>query len=158
MPASRPKENYTKPRRSDWAKKSALIILALNQRNTTWRSRLRRRPGHRHATGMCWCQATMWTGNYGRGPYIKEDGTKRFAKDSRKHGCFHVVGTPNSAAAIQKIAMSPVVVSPKATQRQRSSRSTKKCDPIRLRRRESSCGRDIHPRALARQSDRHRWR
>jgi hypothetical protein len=23
--------------------------------------------------------------------YIKEDGTKRFAKDSRKHGCFHVV-------------------------------------------------------------------
>jgi putative DNA primase/helicase len=42
--------------------------------------------------------------------YIKEDGTKRFAKDSRKHGCFHVVGAPNGAAALQKIAMSPVVV------------------------------------------------
>jgi hypothetical protein len=33
-----------------------------------------------------------------------------FAKDSRKHGCFHVVGAPNGAAALQKIAMSPVVV------------------------------------------------
>ena len=42
--------------------------------------------------------------------YIKEDGTKRFAKDSRKHGCFHVVGAPNGTAALQKIAMSPVVV------------------------------------------------
>jgi putative DNA primase/helicase len=42
--------------------------------------------------------------------YIKEDGTKRFAKDSRKHGCFHVVGAPNGAAALQTIAMSPVVV------------------------------------------------
>ena len=42
--------------------------------------------------------------------YIKEDGTKRFAKDSRKHGCFHVVGAPNGAAALQKIAMSPVLV------------------------------------------------
>jgi phage/plasmid primase-like uncharacterized protein len=42
--------------------------------------------------------------------YIKEDGTKRFAKDSRKHGCFHVVGAPNVAAALQKLAMSPVVV------------------------------------------------
>jgi putative DNA primase/helicase len=42
--------------------------------------------------------------------YIKEDGTKRFAKNSRKHGCFHVVGAPNGAAALQQIAMSPVVV------------------------------------------------
>ena len=42
--------------------------------------------------------------------YIKEDGTKRFAKNSRKHGCFHVVGAPNGAAALQKIAISPVVV------------------------------------------------
>ena len=24
--------------------------------------------------------------------YIQEDGTKRFAKDSRKEGCFHIVG------------------------------------------------------------------
>jgi phage/plasmid primase-like uncharacterized protein len=42
--------------------------------------------------------------------YIKADGTKRFAKDSRKQGCFHVVGAPNSAAALQKIAVSPVLV------------------------------------------------
>jgi putative DNA primase/helicase len=42
--------------------------------------------------------------------YIKEDGTKRFAKDSRKHGCCHLVGTPNGATALQQVAMSPVVV------------------------------------------------
>jgi putative DNA primase/helicase len=42
--------------------------------------------------------------------YIKEDGTKRFAKESRKHGCFHVVGAWNAASALQKIAVSPVVV------------------------------------------------
>jgi hypothetical protein len=35
------------------------------------RSRLRRRLGHRRATGMCWCQATMWTGNYGRSSISK---------------------------------------------------------------------------------------
>jgi hypothetical protein len=38
------------------------------------------------------------------------DGTKRFAKDSRKHGCFHLVGAPNGATALQQLAMSPVVV------------------------------------------------
>jgi putative DNA primase/helicase len=42
--------------------------------------------------------------------YIKEDGTKRFAKESRKHGCFHVVGAPYGAMAVQKIESSPVVV------------------------------------------------
>jgi putative DNA primase/helicase len=42
--------------------------------------------------------------------YIKEDGTKRFAKESRKHGCFHVVGAANGATALQKIAVSPVVI------------------------------------------------
>lgn len=42
--------------------------------------------------------------------YIKEDGTKRFAKNSRKQGCFHLIGAPNGAAAIQAIAMSPVAV------------------------------------------------
>jgi hypothetical protein len=42
--------------------------------------------------------------------YIKEDGTKRFAKESRKHGCFHVIGAANGAAALQKISLSPVVV------------------------------------------------
>ena len=46
-------------------------------------------------------EGKLWTVQY-----IKEDGTKRFAKNSRKHGCFHVVG----AAALQKIALSPVVV------------------------------------------------
>lgn len=30
--------------------------------------------------------------------YIQEDGTKRFAKDSRKDGCFHVVGGMNALA------------------------------------------------------------
>jgi putative DNA primase/helicase len=50
-------------------------------------------------------QGKLWTIQY-----IKADGTKRFAKDSRKHGCFHVVGAPNSAAALQKIAVSPVIV------------------------------------------------
>ena len=35
---------------------------------------------------------------------------KRFAKESRKQGCFHVVGAPNAAAAPQKIAVSPVAV------------------------------------------------
>jgi putative DNA primase/helicase len=42
--------------------------------------------------------------------YIKEYGTKRFAKNSRKNGCFHVIGASNAASALQKIAMSPVVV------------------------------------------------
>jgi putative DNA primase/helicase len=54
--------------------------------------------------GYDW-QGTLWTVQY-----IKADGTKRFAKDSRKHGCFHVVGAPTSAAALQEIAVSPVVV------------------------------------------------
>jgi hypothetical protein len=36
--------------------------------------------------------------------------TPPLAKDLRKHGCFHVVGAPNGAAALQKIAMSRVVV------------------------------------------------
>jgi putative DNA primase/helicase len=50
-------------------------------------------------------EGKLWTVQY-----IREDGTKRFAKNSRKHGCFHVIGAQNGPAAIQKIAMSPVVV------------------------------------------------
>jgi hypothetical protein len=50
-------------------------------------------------------EGKLWTVQY-----IKEDGTKRFAKESRKHGCFHVVGAANAAAALQKIGLSPVVV------------------------------------------------
>src|SRR6202035_3180129 len=50
-------------------------------------------------------EGKLWTVQY-----IKEDGTKRFAKNSRKHGCFHVAGALNGAAGLQKIAMSPVVV------------------------------------------------
>ncbi|WP_115710985.1 zincin-like metallopeptidase domain-containing protein [Legionella sainthelensi] len=33
------------------------------------------------------CEGTLWTVQY-----ISKDGTKRFAKDSRKEGCFHVIG------------------------------------------------------------------
>jgi len=41
--------------------------------------------------------------------YIKEDGTKRFARESRKHGCFHVVGAANSIEGLQKLGNSPVI-------------------------------------------------
>jgi putative DNA primase/helicase len=43
-------------------------------------------------------------------PVYQRGWAKRFAKNSRKHGCFHVVGVHNGAAALQKIALSPVVV------------------------------------------------
>jgi putative DNA primase/helicase len=36
--------------------------------------------------------------------YIREDGTKRFAKDSRKEGCFHVVG------GIKALVKSPILM------------------------------------------------
>jgi putative DNA primase/helicase len=36
--------------------------------------------------------------------YIREDGTKRFAKDSKKEGCFHVVG------GMAELAKAPVIV------------------------------------------------
>jgi putative DNA primase/helicase len=36
--------------------------------------------------------------------YIREDGTKRFAKNSRKEGCFHVVGE------IKALVKSPILV------------------------------------------------
>ena len=36
--------------------------------------------------------------------YIKEDGTKRFAKDSKKEGCFHVVG------GMAELAKAPAIV------------------------------------------------
>ncbi|CAM4473502.1 MAG: hypothetical protein LEGION0403_FIIPPAGN_02403 [Legionella sp.] len=36
--------------------------------------------------------------------YIKEDGTKRFAKDSRKEGCFHVVG------GMENLSLAPAIV------------------------------------------------
>jgi phage/plasmid primase-like uncharacterized protein len=41
--------------------------------------------------------------------YIKEDGTKRFARESRKHGCFHVIGAANSIDGLQKLRNSPVI-------------------------------------------------
>jgi phage/plasmid primase-like uncharacterized protein len=37
--------------------------------------------------------------------YVREDGTKRFAKDSRKDGCFHVVGD-----GLDELAKAPVIV------------------------------------------------
>jgi putative DNA primase/helicase len=49
-------------------------------------------------------EGKLWTVQY-----IKEDGTKRFARDSRKHGCFHVVGAANAAEGLQKLANSPVI-------------------------------------------------
>jgi phage/plasmid primase-like uncharacterized protein len=41
--------------------------------------------------------------------YIKADGTKRFARESRKQGCFRVVGAINAAEGLQKLANSPVI-------------------------------------------------
>lgn len=38
--------------------------------------------------------------------YIQEDGTKRFAKDSRKEGCFHVVGGMEQLAAAPALVIS----------------------------------------------------
>lgn len=38
--------------------------------------------------------------------YIQEDGTKRFAKDSRKEGCFHVVGGLDALAAVPALVIS----------------------------------------------------
>jgi phage/plasmid primase-like uncharacterized protein len=46
-------------------------------------------------------EGKLWTVQYG-----KEDGTKRFAKNSRKHGCFHVVDAAKGPTALQKIALS----------------------------------------------------
>ncbi len=45
------------------------------------------------------CEGTLWTVQY-----IAEDGTKRFAKDSRKEGCFHVLG------GLAKLAETPIIV------------------------------------------------
>ncbi|CAM4497697.1 MAG: DNA primase TraC [Legionella sp.] len=36
--------------------------------------------------------------------YIREDGTKRFAKDSRKEGCFHVVG------GFENLSQAPAII------------------------------------------------
>uniref|UniRef100_UPI003F5D4FF8 zincin-like metallopeptidase domain-containing protein n=1 Tax=Xanthomonas oryzae TaxID=347 RepID=UPI003F5D4FF8 len=38
--------------------------------------------------------------------YIQEDGTKRFAKDSKKEGCFHPVGGMNALAAAPALVIS----------------------------------------------------
>ncbi|KTD55145.1 DNA primase traC [Legionella sainthelensi] len=45
------------------------------------------------------CEGILWTVQY-----IAEDGTKRFAKDSRKEGCFHVLG------GLEKLSGTPVIV------------------------------------------------
>ena len=52
----------------------------------------------------------MWTGNCGRSSTSKRTEQSDLRRIRAKHGCFHVVGAPNGAAALQKIAMSPVVV------------------------------------------------
>jgi putative DNA primase/helicase len=38
--------------------------------------------------------------------YIQEDGTKRFAKDSRKEGCFHAVGGMDALARAPALVIS----------------------------------------------------
>ncbi|MFO3233491.1 zincin-like metallopeptidase domain-containing protein [Legionella pneumophila serogroup 5] len=45
------------------------------------------------------CEGTLWTIQY-----IAEDGTKRFAKDSKKEGCFHVLG------GLNRLTDAPVIV------------------------------------------------
>lgn len=45
------------------------------------------------------CEGTLWSVQY-----IAEDGTKRFAKDSRKEGCFHVLG------GLDKLSETSVIV------------------------------------------------
>lgn len=45
------------------------------------------------------CEGTLWTVQY-----ISEDGTKRFAKDSKKEGCFHVLG------GLEKLVDAPVII------------------------------------------------
>lgn len=45
------------------------------------------------------CQGTLWTVQY-----IAKDGTKRFAKDSKKEGCFHVLG------GLEKLVDAPVII------------------------------------------------
>ena len=67
-------------------------------------------PGAPSRNGDVWVPGYDMDGRLWTVQYIKEDGTKRFAKDSRKHGCFHLVGAPNGATALQQVAMSPVVV------------------------------------------------
>jgi putative DNA primase/helicase len=42
--------------------------------------------------------------------YIAADGTKRFAKDSRKHGCFHVVGVSAGPASAQQVKNASLIV------------------------------------------------
>lgn len=44
--------------------------------------------------------------------YIQEDGTKRFAKNSRKEGCFHPVG------GMDALRTAPAIVIAEATPRQ----------------------------------------
>ncbi|AOW51166.1 MULTISPECIES: zincin-like metallopeptidase domain-containing protein [Legionella] len=45
------------------------------------------------------CEGSIWTVQY-----ISEDGTKRFAKDSKKEGCFHVLG------GMDKLSDAPVII------------------------------------------------
>ena len=87
--------------------------------------------------------------------YIKEDGAKRFAKNSRKHGCFHVVGAPNGAAASAK---NSVVSGGGYRRRLRDggvdSEARESAGASGVRFREFACGGDLYTRALAREKDR----
>ena len=91
--------------------------------------------------------------------YIKEDGTKRFAKESRKHGCFHVVGAANGATALQKIAVSPVVIIAEGYATAGDDCETREsADTSRIRLRQPPFGRHGAASALPGQSDHHRRR
>ena len=50
--------------------------------------------------------ATDVDGKHWTTQYIKEDGTKRFAKDSKKEGCFHPVGGMDALAAAPALVIS----------------------------------------------------
>ncbi|MDD5706000.1 MAG: zincin-like metallopeptidase domain-containing protein, partial [Kiritimatiellae bacterium] len=50
--------------------------------------------------------ATDATGKQWTMQYIQEDRTKRFAKDSRKHGCFHVVGGLDALESVPALVVS----------------------------------------------------
>ena len=56
------------------AEEMRIIILPRERQHTTRRKGLSRRLGHRHVTGMYWCQGTTWRGNCGRSNTSKRMG------------------------------------------------------------------------------------
>lgn len=99
-------------------------------------------------------EGKLWTVQY-----IQKDGTKRFAKELRKHGCFHVIGAANGAAALQKIIVSSVVVIATAYATAVTiSKDAKVAAIVAFFFRQLPTCRNVPARALAGQSDHHRCR